>query len=140
MIVTLRADGHSRSRKHIPCYLALQVGRFFASRVNAVVLGYLLDSVLQFVLNAVVHLLRRRGLAHKHQRKVLVEVGERVAVVGFGKHIDGFGNVGRTAIDRAQNVRHFGQFLVCADVVIRHYVPVPCADIEALFNHNICSQ
>ena len=140
MIVTLRADGHSRSRKHIPRYLALQVGGFLAFRVNAVVLGYLLDSVLQFVLNAVVHLLRRRGLAHKHQRKVLIVVGERVAVVGFGKYTDGFGYIRRIAIDRAKNVRHFGQFSFSVDVVVRHYVPVTGADIEALFNHSICSQ
>ena len=140
MIVTLRAYGHSRSRKHIPCYLTLQVGGFLAFRVNAVVLGYLLNSVLQFVLNAVVHLLRRRGLAHKHQRKVLIEIGERVAVVGFGKHIDGFCYVGRTAIDRAQNVRHFGQFTFSVDVVVRHNVPIPSADIESLLYHSICSQ
>ena len=140
MIITLRADGHSRSRKHIPCYLALQVGGFLAFRVNAVVLGYLLNSVLQFVLNAVVHLLRRRGLAHKHQRKVLIVVRERIAVVGFGKYPDGFCYVGRTAIDRTQNIRNFGQFTVGVDVVIRHNVPIPSADIEALFNHSICSQ
>lgn len=140
MIITLRADGHSRSRKHIPCYLALQVGGFFASRLYAVKLRNLLDCVLQFVQNAVEHLFRRRGFAHKHKREPLIVVRERVAVVGVGKYPDGFGYIRRTAIDRTQNIRNFGQFTVGVDVVIRHNVPIPSADIEALFYHSICSQ
>ena len=74
--MTLGTNYYSCGLKRVSAYFSLQVCGIFTSWIDAITFADVFDSMLQFMLDRVIHLLRLGGFAHTHYRQVVFEVGE----------------------------------------------------------------